>query len=72
MLTVSRRGRERRGEGEREEGLGGYLLTDGPGHCHREGSHISATQILPLALAAEELELALLFVVQGVAVARLG
>ena len=48
-----------------------HLFTDGSRHGDREGPHIAAAQVFTFPLVAEELQLPLLLLVQGVAVANL-
>lgn len=47
------------------------LLTDRPGHCHRERSHVATAKVFTFTLVTEELQLPLLLIVQSVAVAYL-
>lgn len=48
-----------------------HLFTDGSCHGNRKGSDIPSAQILTFPLVAEELQLPLLLLIQGIAVSNL-
>lgn len=48
-----------------------YLFTNGSCHGNGEGSDVPSAQILTFPLVAEQLQLPLLFLIQGVAVSNL-